>query len=243
MTTPANPRIRLGRGRVTPNDTATWEARRAFLRAVSRVSPETYWSLFPSEPTDAAFDAWRDRWNDDVGAMIADWQDRWNLTDPWCADVAVNTLRARLRWHVRGCTAFWNQDAFVTPKARSGASGRILALPVAELYLNQETETRKETLSRLAALIEAEYDRVEAEAIEPKTGERRAAHFEWLARHQVLVDESIKSIAASVGHDRTQVGRAIDETAALIGLTPREPNRGGRPRRKTSRTAKPMRFR
>ncbi len=231
----ANRRIRLGRGQVTSADVTIWEARRLFLRAVFRVSPETYWSLFPDGPGDAAVAEWRARWNDDLPAMVARWQEYWNLTDQWCADVAVNTLRSRLGAHTRGCTALWNRDRFVIPKPHPGASGGILALPIADLYWNPEIETHKEARARLHALIDAELDRLENVAI-PLTRPKSPDHFVWLARNQV-VRESKELIADTTGRDRSQVGRAVSELAGLIGLKEREPKRG-RPRRRTANTVR-----
>ena len=237
----ANPRIRLGRGQVTSADVTIWEARRLFLKAVYRVSPETYWSLFPDGPGEPAVDAWRARWNDDLPAMIATWQERWNLTDPWLADVAVNPLRARLRWHIQGCTALWGRDRFVVPKARPGASGGTLGLPVAELYWNPETESHEQARARLHALIDDELDRVKSTGV-PATRTKSPQHFAWLARHRVL-GESFAGIArdliddpdasfVDIAYKAKTVERAIKSTAQLIGITP--PNANYSPNPKSS---------
>jgi len=229
-------RLHLGQGQVASPDEQVWEARRLFLRAVFEVKPETYWSLFPTGYGQEAYDAWRCRWNDDLRIMIAEWQKYWHLSDPWLADAAYATLRARLRWHIQGCTALWGGDRFVTPQARSGALGGILALPIVELHWNPVAETREEARARLHALIDDELDRVETESTHPVTRSKSPDHFVWLARYQV-VRESKELIADTTGHDRSQVGRAVSELAGFIGLTSREPKRG-RPRRRTANTVR-----
>lgn len=56
---------------------------------------------------------------------------------------------------------------------------------------------------------------------------KSAAAYDWTVRYQVL-GESRNKIAASVGRDRTHVGREIQRIADLIDLTLR-PERGGQP--------------
>jgi len=233
MTRVPNRRVRLGRGQVTSRETELWEARRMFFRAVHAVSPQAYWSLFPDEPGDAAFKAYRDRWGDDPAAMIRDWQVRWNLTDAWCADVAGNTLRARLKPHVNGLTTLIGingpaPDWFVTPRFDGSGAFGLLHIPLVELCWNQGTETRKYVRDRLIDIIDAELDRVAAETSMPRTREKTPEHFVWLAKSRVL-REHPQSIAETIidapdapyvhaVHRKRTVEKGIKDTANLIGL-------------------------
>lgn len=236
MTIVPKRQLRLGRGQVTMGDAGTWEARRAFLRAVYCVSPDTYWSLFPGESNDAAYQAWQERWGDDPEVMILDWQKCWHLRDPWLADVARDTLRVRLKWYVQGVTHVMGEDWFVTPRFRNTGTLSLIGFPLNELYWDRGTETRKYVRDRLISLLHAELDRVEAETSVPKTRTKSPEHFGWLARYQVL-EESKEQIAESVEQDRSVVGRAVNGVAEMIGVTQRQPKRG-RPRRKTGRSVK-----
>lgn len=199
-----------------------------FLRAVMAVSPKTYWSLFPGEPGDAAYQAWRLRWGDDPGAMIRDWQVDWKLPDAWCADVAYNTLRRRLRHFVAGVTWIHGDDWFVTPRTRTTGAFGLLNIPPAELCWDRGQETREYVRARLIAIIDAELDRVAAETSMPKTRGKTPEHFVWLARSRVLREHS-QSIAETIidepdapyvdaVHRKRTVEKGIKDTAQLIGL-------------------------
>lgn len=230
-------RLRLGRGQVASDNTAKWEARRAFFRAVYFVSPATYWSLFPKEPNETAYQAWRDEWGDDPGAMIRDWQEHWNLRDQWASDVAFNTLRSRLKWYRKGLTTVVGvnpstPDMFVMPRARDKGTGAVLGIPLMELYWDRSQETRQSVEERLIAAIKAELDRVEQESALPATKTKSPEHFVWLARYQVLrmSAQKITRTLPDRHPERVQileqrarrVQLAIQDTKDLIGLTLRD---------------------
>lgn len=236
-----NPRVRLGRGQRTSGDALLWEARRAFLAAVCTVSPETYWSLFPGEPTAAAVRAWRDRWENDPGAMIRDWQDDWNLTDQWVADVAANTVRHRFRRLADGVTFAWGirwsdpePDYFVTPHVKVPGGFGLLSIPINELFWDQERETRKFVRDRLIAIIDDELTRVESESVLVPVKTKSPEHFVWLARNHVL-RKPARSMAIDLINDpdatlediayrARPIQKAIVDTAKLIGLRRNDAN-------------------
>lgn len=56
-------------------------------------------------------------------------------------------------------------------------------------------------------------------------------HFEWAVRYQVLGEE-FTGIAKADGVKRQAVSQAVHNVAALIGLTPRNSDKGGRPRKR-----------
>ncbi|MCO5221282.1 MAG: hypothetical protein M9947_06815 [Thermomicrobiales bacterium] len=60
-------------------------------------------------------------------------------------------------------------------------------------------------------------------------------HFEWTVRYQVL-GETIRHIAESDDIEQKTVSTNIRKVAELIGLTLRQPDKGGRPRKLRTRT-------
>jgi hypothetical protein len=245
-------RLRFGDGSLNSEEAMLWEARAAFLAAVYQVQPATYWSLFPVEPGEPAYQVWRTRWDDDPRALVEWWQAKWHLTDGWLAEVAVNTLRSRLRQFVEGQTHVmpaaesggtnerWTSP-FAIPKLRHDhAAGHAFWLPEVNLHWNPTTETRHEVLSRLMAAIDVELDRIESISSQGRrtTVTSTPEHFYWLARFQDG-DESKTRLAAALGMSRGSVGRTINGLAGFIDLTPRS-YRSGRPKRKTARTVKPV---
>lgn len=212
-----NPRVRLGRGQRTSGDALLWEARRAFLAAVYTVSPETYHWLFPDGFGQDAYDAYRRRWNDDPEMMIAKWQGLWKLPDQWLADVARNTLRARLKGYVEGVPLHLTRDAFVTPKARIAGSGDALNVPKGELYWNPTDETRDGARRRLMAAIDSELQRVENRGTLVRIKTKSPEHFVWLARFQVL-GESGQEIAGTLPDTHPEKFRNVEERARAVQL-------------------------
>lgn len=180
------------------------------------------------------------RWNDDPEATIAAWQARWNLRDAWLADVARQTLRARFRYHARGRTLLIGVNGpppglFVTPTCRNVHAGRLLGLPLDDLYWNPSDETRADARSRLIRAVDAELDRVEADVAGSPAPRKSPEHFDWLARYQVLGVSGL-SIARTLPtrnpdtipeQAARRVQKAIVVTARLIGLSLRhDPYRG-----------------
>lgn len=231
----ADLRVRLGDGDVTTAEAQLWDARRWFLRAVDHVSPDTYRSLFPTEPGDDAFRAYREKWNDDSQALIAKWQRKWNLTDPWCAEVARNTLWARLSYYINGLTAVWGvgrrADRYVTPPSRV-RDEQVLGLHPVEPFWDRGKETWPQVEARFLAAIRAQRDRIEAAATEEMLAptHKELAHFVWLANYQVC-RHRYSAIAEDSCRDPQTIRDAVKGTARLIGLTRRAPDPPGRPPR------------
>lgn len=244
-------RHRLGRGEYADDEMSVWEARCAFLDALFRLYPATYWTLFPDEPGEDAYRQWREKWNDDPRTMVEWWQKRWHLNAPWLADVAINTQRARLRYFINGQTHFMPSAAkvrsgwFVTPAPRTSMDfhGQAVTIPLNLLYWDPARETRKEARDSIIAALDAELDRIEADASLAlnKIKSKPLEHFEWLVRFQVG-NESKTQLAAAVGMSREAVLRAINDLAAFVGIEPRKYS-GGRPKRRRARTVKPVQTR
>ena len=73
----------------------------------------------------------------------------------------------------------------------------------------------------------------------PTPVKRHPEHFDWVVHYQVL-GRSYGTIQKTLapGVSRQAIAKAVKETAELIGLTLRGPNRPGAPRRKRHRTVK-----
>lgn len=248
MTSAKHPRLRLGRGDYTRDEEQTWAARRAFLKAVYAVSSDTYWSLFPDGPGDEALAAWHARYTGDIEAMIAAWQKHWHLnetkktTDAWLTDVARNTLRQQLKWHVEGTTYFWGIDRFATPQPRGSLhADPFIRLSDIDLYWNPAAELWEHAEQRILAALRSERDRIAANVTSSRTRTKEPEHFIWLARYQVR-KENKEDIAASVGVALSSVVRGVNTTAKFIELELRQPKRG-RPRKNAARTVKILRNR
>lgn len=231
-------RLRLGDGSLNSDDATLWEARCAFLDALFRLVPATYWTLFPEKPGEGAYIEWRDRWNDDPRSTVAWWQEKWRLSDPWLSDVAFNTQRARLRYFVKGQTHFWPSAGkvrsgwFVAPDPRKPKDfhGQAVTIPLRLLYWDPVRETRKEARDSIIAALDAELDRIESDTSThlAKTKGKKPEHLEWLVRYQVLREEVLEIArglpyepeSETTDKDRARrVDKAIVETKNLIGLT------------------------
>jgi hypothetical protein len=235
MTKVANPRVRLGRGHATPGNTATWEARRLFFRAVYEVSPQVYWSLFPFEASEAAYRDWCALTGGDFAATITQWQTDWNLTDDWAAVVAWRTIQRRLGNYLEGrVCVLLGEDQFVVPRIRPQFRNGLIGLPAREAFWDVERESRESARKRLHAVIDAELDRVAAMSSDPETSTKTPEHFTWIARCHLtqanaqtiakeLLDDPDATLSAISNKART-IQKANADTARLIGLSTKNTN-------------------
>lgn len=196
---------------------------------------------------------------DRVGVAIHAWMRRWRLGDDevtwvgaaalwtlmgWVTSIegnqSLDELERRLRDPPLLDAAFqrayrpWERfRPHFTLTAGEGAAPLVL-----EAEWDPYTETRAAAEERITAevawQVRREFDAIEAgrraagQHLAPikRTGRE---HFRWLARYQVR-GESYAAIARAVCRERQTVKEAIQETALLIGLPLRPPDRAGRPR-------------
>jgi hypothetical protein len=69
---------------------------------------------------------------------------------------------------------------------------------------------------------------------------RKMNAFEWLVQYQVF-EKDFARIAKKVDRKPSQIGRAVNEAGELVGLTLRQPNKGGRPSSNAPNTQKLVR--
>lgn len=254
------PSHRIGPGETVPESYVRVTMRALFADALYRLAPRTTHDLAGDEAHEIVADGYRalgtylmsphDRQPLDEAERREDrfidaWQRRYGLPDAWLHVAAVMTMQHAFDLHRQDQV----YDApLILPGAtavadlRDDSVSRLANIPARldELItFNPRAETVDDAMRRLTPHLRehltaiADADRALNDARMPKVY-RTTTAYEWITRYQVL-GESRKKIADDDRIDRRHVSTQVNGMAAMIGLTLRE-ERGGRPRRKHSRT-------
>lgn len=211
--------------------------RRAFLNAVARLNPEVLNSLnkiqrsnrtatadllpenlqpyLAGEKSDPRFDRFI--------SAVKKWGRRWHLTESWCLEYAMHTALSRTTGDSPKKWCFvW--DGALAP---SFATGRIHWPDVGNWDPVRQTRIDfvAHAMAFAKASIESYCDKIKTDAkgagLSKSRLKREAAHFYWLAGHQLL-GWGLQQIADADSRSRSTVGEAVNELATSISLKLRE---------------------
>lgn len=203
-------------------------------------------------------------------AALEEWGKRWNLSDRWCLDIADATVKTwqgptgdllhepfpvgqgpfRDRNAVVAALD-WLYPVAVEANPLDDDEERIPALDAEVMSWNPRHESWEQAETRMTAAfhrhIRAHRDQIQALAETAgleRTTSRTARHFRWLAMYQVQrlpkgERFSYRTLAKVERVEMQSIEQALKETAELIGLTLRK-GKGGRPRKATARTVRPI---
>lgn len=208
----------------------------------------------------AAFRAWADRWQKTY-RLPDPWGRAAALLPPAVEDYAVNLMPADLnegRWFYDPGKSLLEPFTVRGGKVANHEGGYSIALYELHRYFEYDDgtestdeddtigmydprrETEDDAVARIMPGLEERLRDVlretrEHDAIMGDTVPTRMLppkqHFEWTVRYQVL-GESFAKIANADGiREARTVSEAVRSVAGLIGLTLREPDKGGRPRK------------
>ncbi len=211
--------------------------------------------------TGAEYEAEWDRLHQPLYGLVRTWRVRHNLGTkdfPWGDGDAIHTLRLWQEQERNGemltnkLVSFLPLTSFV-PNPRANRSfefewttsflpaGKIITIP--PVTWNPRVETRREGIERILGEVKQHLEAQMDEHMEHRQArgdmpvpikKGGARHFAWLVRYQVQ-RWTYADLARETGHSATSIMEAIRETAALLRLPLREPDHGGRPRRRRPR--------
>jgi len=175
-----------------------------------------------------------------LAESLLGWAQRHRLTDRWLLDATLRNLGdwstkescgEALRWQYPCCYGTVQDSGRVVV---SGIGVEILAGPdlaVQPPVYFPATETRATYLSRVRLYCEITENVVEGQGFKPSRKKRNSKHLDWLVRYQIQ-NWSHRKIADHHGAKQTltetAIGKALHQTADLIGITLRSPHKGGR---------------
>jgi len=175
---------------------------------------------------------------EELAAAIASWSKLFRLRDDWVIAAALETLGG---W----CFGFPRDQFFMISGTPNMLERRIKSRMFdASVSIEDTWLWWEETRDVIRRRMRASFDRQLAERLNqieadiksygfvytpPKKGKAAKQHYEWLARYQVA-GEDFSEIGRADRKTRQAVEQAVKETAALIDLTLRDPDPGGRPR-------------
>jgi hypothetical protein len=240
---------RLGHGSYAADcDEARAFAQSRFLERVRHEAPDVLRSL-------ADLAGWNDGTGTaDLDAeQLTEWAARWNLTDAWCLSVARATAAAWVgpTWELlrEECAAEgsdwrdrldWTYPVAIVADPLDDETTAIPALDPAFLDWNPRLETWERAEERMVAAfldhIRRHRERIRAatEAADMmRTDGRTPRHFSWLALYQTGRQRdgapySQTDLANLYAVNKQSVSEALRSTAALCGITLRQPGRAGR---------------
>lgn len=254
-------RQRTGPGEIVPRAYEQQTARLDFFDAFWDLLPEAYDALWTQDVAQAALMSLLDE--EPFCEMVRGWQSAHRLTEPWMRDFILQEYVAVSLNEGRELFDPQRPYQIRVSRRLGGACGPrgypIVLLDLAEYHEYEDGhesdnesdyigvfDPSAETKDQAAARILQELERrvlgilneIEVEdtsiigAVRVRVLPPRR-HFEWTVRYQAL-GESYGKIAASDGVQETRtVSQAVRSVAALIGLTLRERDKGGRPRKQT----------
>ncbi|HZJ02257.1 MAG TPA: hypothetical protein VFE20_01030 [Thermoleophilia bacterium] len=242
--------MKLGGGDLTRHTEVVENARFHFLEAFVLECPKAVPALLATttfegqEVTEERWATEAPRWKGQPSEALQRWAEHYHLTDPWCIDFAIYTLReGRAAYEPLKVETSVALGQNAHPDPEHGFSFTLRApgfgptLP--ESGWNPAREARGEAKKRitlaLGQKLDEYLDEMEQRArmrglvasIRKQDGDR---HFRWFVRYQCR-EESYSSIAKSEHADRRTVSEAVKDLAELIGLTLRPATKPGRPRR------------
>jgi hypothetical protein len=192
------------------------------------------------------------------------WKRHWHIPDPWIDVLAADTLLAVglcRQLSITPPVRFVTFPASHMLEAKRIAARHTSTPAFTELprLVGQDAdgnpadvwdpfmEPRAVAKQRLMSVFETELDhlldRIEepwrSDRYEPTVVKRHPEHFDWVVHYQVL-GKSYGTIQRTLAPatSRQGISKAIRDTAALVGLTLRQPNRAGAPKKQptTDRT-------
>jgi hypothetical protein len=163
-----------------------------------------------------------------AGKALEPWALEHNLADPWCVEWVIEN-KLFDRWARERGVAGVTHKIWMAPALLKA----ILFAPASEVFWQPMEEPRAEFIRRALARLNAELvvycDAIEAHAttagyILIPDRSRSEDHFKWLVRFQVKCEKPAEIWKSYKGDKRSRRAfeKAIQETAKLIGLTPRQ---------------------
>lgn len=216
-------------------------ARELFLNRIRRDAPAVLETL-----REQVLPVYREQWSEGrVGMALHEWGSRWNLTDPWCLDLALETLREWAGWPLALRHLTWARPPRPDRMWAGGDEPRRPTLrlpawfPALQTFASFEAEAREAFERWVQSYREAGEEWASRHGVEPVPDDRPghesspALRFSWLVRFQVL-GESASAIASAPDPDDPDappvdtgtVGDVVAREAARIGLTLRRAGTG-----------------
>jgi hypothetical protein len=242
---------------VTPNGIAlATSAEHIDLLPQYQPEPYAHGSLMPIYGAPGAFDG-----------FLSAWKRQWTIPDPWMDVIAADTLIEAGRRLATGEPPV-DRFKTVSPSASSKYDGRpsepahvrdsdvVTTLPLINVeYPDGQPapvwdpfrEPRASAKLQLMAIFEHALDELmdhleahwKQDHYVPTIVKRHPEHFDWLVHYQTLgksYGEIQKSLAPEIS--RQAIAKALKETASLMRLTLRQPNKPGAPQRSQKVTEK-----
>lgn len=194
-----------------------------------------------------------------IADAVLSWGRRWNLSDPWCFDAAVTTLVSWLRdgpdasfaglllWAYRKAATpgfRWDADSSAWSQTESDAVELNLRLDRWEPALETRASYIRRAESALHAAVSSYCDlisaREQAHGFAPSATKYGSHHFDWLAVYQCAMASypeirdskdiwGADYVSSGRGPSLSTIKKGIKSTGALIMITLREADEGGRP--------------
>lgn len=163
----------------------------------------------------------------ELKTILDDWSQQYNLTDDWCLDYALQTLKS---WHKNMPEYFDWQYNLETRLVKSIPSSidNIFRFNFREweksmgekqaIYKNKVLTAVKQELDKYC-------QRIEATNLDTISNSHTEAHFYWLINYQVK-NKSYATIGKPFNHDRNTIFYGVNNLAKILDLTLRKSIKG-----------------